>query len=452
MSLEPPFDRRTVLKGLGAAGVAATGVPSTAAASTWDYQVVGDALDAGVKEAVVQGDWAYTANDESIATVDLSDPTTPLLGGTAVATGSDNADVKVAGDIAVLANDGADPGDADYDTNPGGISVFDVSDPTVPEQVSFYAAAGGVHNCYFDGTYAYLTVIDDFEYARMVIVDLSDPTDPVSLEGDTRGSGGAWMLRDEHRAMAEAGVNPLHDIYVQDDLAYLAYWDAGCVVVDVSDPTDPRAVAHFGAGPQAAEQPDDTADFYQRYLGGERTNAHYARPSPDGDYTYVGAETFPGPFEDTVVPGDHGGIRVFDTSDVSASSTPSDPYEEEIAYIPAPEHPTDATDPVTTSHNFDVTDEKLFASWYQGGIRAYDLSDPTNPTELAAQAPPGTAFWTAVDLPTSGQDFYTVGSDIGKGLIVLELDHETAADDDDWTITEDLDPRDLMGPTMTEPL
>lgn len=145
-------------------------------------------------------------------------------------------------------------------------------------------------------------------------------------------------------------------------------WDAGVVVADVSDPTGPAAVAHFGAADDAEEQPADTVARNRRYLGGERTNAHYAQPTPSGDYTLVGAETFPGPFEDTVVPGDHGGIRIFDTSDLSVDSTPSDPYETHVGYIPAPDNPEDS---VRTSHDFEVRKDTVFASFYEGGIRAY---------------------------------------------------------------------------------
>lgn len=90
-----------------------------------------------------------------------------------------------------------------------------------------------------------------------------------------------------------------------------------------------------------------------------------------------------------------------------------------VAYIPAPEQPDDVA---LTSHNFDVTETKLFASWYQGGIRAYDITDRTDPEELAAFAPDGTAFWTAENLAAAqGDTYFTVASDITKGAVVLEL-------------------------------
>lgn len=438
------FDRRQFLKTTGAAlgGLAVTSAGATAE-SECHYELVGEALDAGTQEAVVQGDWAYSANGAEIATVDVSDPSTPLLGGTAVGHGQDNLDVKVGGDLAALANDG----DAGSDTNPAGVTFFDVSDPTTPVELSFYEAASGVHNCFLDGDYAYLCINDDFEYARMVVLDVSDPANPVSLEGDERGSGGAWMLRNAHPGMAKAGINPIHDLYVQDDLAYMCFWDAGVVVTDVSDPSDPQAVAHFGTTDDAGIEPADTQERQEHYLG-QPGNAHYVQPTPSGDYTLVGAETFPGPFEDTVVPGDHGGIRIFDTSGVSTSSSPSNPTEDEIGFIPSPDRPSDG---LRTSHNFDVREDKVFASFYQGGMRAYSIEDPTAPEELAAFAPLGTAYWTNVDLPESGPTTYNLGSDIGKGLTILELNHETPGEQN-WETDEELGPTDVLEPTMQEPL
>ena len=88
------ISRRSTLKTVGAAGAALSGtalsVGTAAAESTWNYELVSEALDAKVTEVVVQGDWAYTATLDSITTVDLSDPTLPVVGGTAFAEGDDN--------------------------------------------------------------------------------------------------------------------------------------------------------------------------------------------------------------------------------------------------------------------------------------------------------------------------------------------------------------------------
>ena len=50
----------------------------------------------------------------------------------------------------------------------------------------------------------------------------------------------------------------------------------------------------------------------------------------------------------------------------------------------------------TTTHNFDIRGDRLFSSWYQGGVKIYDISDPTDPEQLVWwRKPEETAFWTA---------------------------------------------------------
>lgn len=490
--------RRRFLTATGiAAGVGLVGIPMTGVAAdrTYDtYRYHGHAPAPVAEELVVQGNWAFVAS-KGISTVDLHDPTSPTLAGrNAGHHHGDTADVDVDGNLAALTHNSGD----------GGVSFFDISDPANPEYLDFYRAASHVHNLYLEDGYAYLTIIDSFEHSRLVIVDATGVLDgepPETLEGpketrdatdvadDERGTNGSWMLRDARTDMAEAGVNPLHDIFVHDGLAYLCYWEAGIVVVDVSgEPhaedapgssavatkTNPVAVAHFGAVDYADDKESNYANDQLRYVGGgQRSNAHYVQPSSDGDFTFVGSETFPGPAvppggDEFHANGDHGGIRVFDTTcpDIGriedtgtavypradgVSSLPArkkDPIRDNdddpapgdqgdavqkdsvkaennrnvadmVAYIPAPEQPDDVA---LTAHNFDVTDTKLFTSWYQGGIRAYDIADPTNPEELAAFAPDGTAFWTAENLAAAqGDTYFTVASDIAKGAVVLEL-------------------------------
>ncbi len=491
------YDRRSFLKASGA--VLGTGLVSGAAGAQYDqfegYRLVGEAPVPGINEVVAQGDWAYAANQGNLTTININDPTTPFVAGTAEGEDpEDTPDAKVAGDVAALAHNGG----------PTGISLFDVSDPTNPTFETFYEDNDNVHNCFLKeepGTgkiYAYLCISDSFETTRMVIVDVTDPANPETLEGpesatdgtdvsgDDRGTGGAWMLRDAQPKMADGANSPNHDIYVEEDengneLAYNCFWDSGVVVVDVTDKRNSVAVGHFGG------TPDATGDLVD-YLVGEKTNAHYCQPTPNQDYTFVGAEVFPGPAappgRDVAQPnGDHGGIRVFDTRDVkplaeggravypevdrdailargydpdkvgdrysrrTEDNLRPDPYQnpdpdqgngrksaDMVAYLDAPEGPDDAA---LTSHNFDVTDRFLFSSFYQGGVRAYDLTtlyaggdhekharQPREPLEIGAFAPDGMAFWTAVDVDyeEDSDRIFTMGADIGKGAVMLELE------------------------------
>lgn len=338
-------------------------------------------------------------------------------------------DVKVDGDIAALANDD----ETIVGGTPGGIALYDVSDPTDPEFQSFYTAqAAGpldseanIHNCFLDDTHAYLVVdeplnidTDDDDERDLVrlsgvtgveIVDISDPAVP--------SQAATWMLDEEFPTFANSGIGGLHDCYVQDGHFYGAFWDAGTVVLDVSTPSNPAFVTQFGDAPAANTEVrpwrvnEESFGFYLfnvyplfEFLA-PPGNAHYVQPSPDGTHVYVGAETF------ADAPG---AIDVWNVSD------PDNPMQ--VATIDPPD-----VDAFRTAHNFDVTANRLYASWYNGGVRVYDITDPSTPEELAAYDPDGYSFWTAV----RGRGFtlggvYGARSDASAGgIVVLHDDRGT---------------------------
>ena len=449
------FERRDLLRS-GAAGLAGASIVGLASADThdWEYSLTSVAPVPGTTDSWIHDGWAYVANFEGLVTVDLSDPTAPAPGDHARGGEDtrDNRDVKV-----------AEPEDADYDAvaglannagngGTGGVTFYDVSQPDDVEQIAFYEAAGGVHNHDIDGDYAYLTISPSedasFSEARMDVVDIHAADGPEKVA--------EWRLRDHREDMALAGTNPLHDVYVQDGYAFMSFWKAGTVVADVTDPTDPRAVAHFGAHEEATKpESDDTLEYLRDYAG-DPENAHTTKPTPDREFTLVGTESFAEP-TDTVLSDTHGGIRIFHTPfltrdpDKLDSIEPlmgevdgeggdrnprtkthrADPYApEHLDLVRAPENPHDG---VRTAHNFSLTNDKAFTSWYQAGVRAYDLSgfrdgDPADGemVEIAQFDPPaGDFYWNALNLESAMDEdagrYYTVGSDTGDGLHVLEL-------------------------------
>lgn len=408
--------RRDFLKATGTALATTAFVGTAAGDDSRRYEVVTEAPNPVGRTIVVQDQIGYTSNRQGMVTFDFSDPEQPIPLGSASAQGNTNNDVKVSGDIAGAANDG----------DPGGVTFFDVSDPAAPDQRGFYSTPGGVHNHFVKDGYAYICVSNSedasFSEARIDIVDLSDLDDPTKVS--------EWRLRDHYPDMALAGINPAHDVFVQNDIAYVPFWDAGTVAIDVSDPTDPVAVAHFGALEDADIAPRSTTEYYSRYIG-TPGNAHFAMPTPDGEHLFVGAETYPDP-SGTALNERHGGIKVFDLDDVNLSAPirtetqdgelidPTGP--EPVAYIAAPEEPQYGA--LRCSHNFDFNEDgtEFYCSWYQGGIRAYDISDRSNPHEIASfVSPDGQPFWRAANLPHEAGN-YTLGAERdGKGIVVLEL-------------------------------
>ena len=389
--------RRDFLRATGAVGLAgvagigsARGFGDGSGSGDGTLRLFSEQAVAGSLEVSTQGNYAYVATGDGLAVVDWRDPSSPELAGSMTA--SDPAggvlDAKVDGDLASLASNGGP-----------GVTLVDVSHPTDPTEIEFVNVGHSIHNNFLADGYAYLTVNESgeaaFSEARTTIVDVRDPSDPEVV--------GEYRLKDDFPEFAMGGVSPCHDVYVQDDVLYQAFWDAGVVVADVSDPTDPQLIAQFGDAPGA----DGPGFDEERYLT-RPGNAHYVQPSPDGDLVYVGAETFPGDFVATPDNDDYGGIKIWDVSN------PDDPRK--LVRVEPPN-----VDAFRTSHNFDVTANRLHASWYDGGVTVHDVSDPSNPATLAGYHTDDTSFWGA-----DAARGFTVASDIGGGLVFLHEDRGRA--------------------------
>ena len=447
------FTRRTVLRTGGllvASGLAGLTAGQQTETQPADLRLVSEVAVPGSREVVTEDNYAYVATGDGMAIVDVRNPQEPEVVARVdlAADVTENLDieepgivvldVKVDGDVAAVANDGGDE-------NPGGISLYDVSEPSAPEFLAQYqptfeddpgpSPGANIHNCFVAGDYAYLTLgepwyVDEdgdglgekfwlFGNSGVDIADISDPSAPEQA--------GRWLLRDESPAVAKASRVPCHDLYVQDDVCYAALWDAGTAALDVSDPSDPSLISRFGStvdaddaiSPYAFDQP--FTEYYLDEFGYVDYltlpgNDHYVQPSPDGDHVYVGAETFP---RDVAIenpgPDDYGGITVWDTSDLADPS--------EVTRIEPPVIDDETAGKLFTSHNFDVTENRLHTSWYHGGVQLYDITDPSEPERVAGYDPEGYAFWTAVaDRGVTVGGVYGEESDGEGGLTILSDD------------------------------
>lgn len=243
--------------------------------------------------------------------------------------GSRSNDVKAAtmnsGDILVHSNESCGGG-------PGGFEIYSVDDPSSPvflssvridelNAISDTLFGGltdlGVHNLFLfsQGNLDYVGVASEGAFDNFRIYDITDPTNPVLVSGwgaeEIFDPGVGDELADVNRVLNAAlwlldgfGASNnrfLHDVTVSADAtrAYLSNWDAGLVLLDISDPTDPQLVSV--ALDPAGGSPD-----------GE-VNSHAAWPSEDGSIVVESEEDFsawegffaPGNLTlDSVTPGD----------------------------------------------------------------------------------------------------------------------------------------------------
>jgi len=387
------MQRRTAIKlaGLGAVGSATLYGASRlverrrVAESGESYEPLGSVEIEGTADAVssVDGSVAYVATTTGYATVDLSDPTDPTvladvrdpLGDHPEGPLREIYDVQVSGDQLLVV------GPANPNTpGPQAAVVVDVADPADPVQLGVFETEYHIHNCFLDGDVAYLCG-NEMDRNPLAVLDISDPTDPQEIA--------RWSLLDVESEWEP--VDPLlrylHDVWVRDGLAVLAYWDAGTWLLDVSEPTAPELLGQFGH-----YEPDELVGLSSSEVRTEQHalpgNSHYAATDPTNSLLAVGREAWAVEY-DGEQRGGPGGIELYEINN------PADPQQ--LATIDPPETPDPTRGGIwTTAHNFELSENRLYSSWYQGGMMIHDISDPSAPERIAAwRDPDEVSFWTA---------------------------------------------------------
>ncbi|MEF8842312.1 MAG: hypothetical protein V5A62_11905 [Haloarculaceae archaeon] len=390
--------------GLGSASALASGGPGRAGAQEGggEFAPLGSLAVPGTKEGVVgpEGRYAFLAVTDGFAVVDLADPASPELvfENRSPLSGRENGPLRMVYDVkhdpgsdllAVVGPANPVGGDAF-----NGLVTYDVSDPTAPSRVAVHETPFFNHNCDVEAGVVYLCGNDGQRNAL------------VAVDGETGERLGSWSVVsvDERWSRVRFGNWVLHDLSVSDGIAYLAHWDAGTWMVDVSDPTDPSLLGRVrGRGPEVfLDMADDVARRENLEPPG---NDHFAARGP-GDVLGISVESWASEGSDSESRGGAGSVHLYDVSDPTGTS--------QLAELEPP--PTeDATygGTWTTSHNFEFDGDLLFTSWYGGGVKVHDVSDPEAPVELAHWRDESRAwFWTA---QAATPEFF-VATSLGSGV------------------------------------
>jgi hypothetical protein len=284
----------------------------------------------------------------------------------------------------------------------GGLSVWDVSNPTSPREMSYLgvgSAPAGVHEFSVgrlgDRWYAYLAVPYSDVYdgrGDLRVVDITDPANPVEVATwNASRDAGLPVGQDGQCAPICRGTVPaayLHSVTASPDgrFAYLSYWDLGMIVLDVSEPAAPRFLGRF-AEPADAEG-----------------NTHSVAIAHNGELALVADETMERPWSflrlvDLQHPTDPVQIGMFETPNSNAG-TPGGPRTWYSIHHPLVD---------------DRDTNRAYLAWYSDGVRMVDITNGTAPVELASWVPPRNPLVWSVSLM---DDLVLVG-DINNGLYVL---------------------------------
>lgn len=232
-------------------------------------------------------------------------------------------DVKVSEDgrIAVISREGAS-------NRRNGIVILDVSDPRDVGEISRYdeGLTGGVHNVFIHDGHVFALSAG----RRYDILDIRDPSKPVkvgSFELDTPG-------------------HAIHDVWVEDGIAYSSNWSDGVVMVDVGN----------GVAGGSVTRPVMIGSY--AYPSGANHAAFPFRSQSTGKfYVIAGDEIMPECSDPDRPCITQGYLHFIDFTD------PNDPRE--VARYQVPEAGT---------HNMWVEDDLLYVGYYNGGLRVVDIS------------------------------------------------------------------------------
>ena len=187
------------------------------------------------------------------------------------------------------ANSNPNGNGAPFQVGQGGISLYDVTDPTKPKSLKKnFLEFEGVHNTFawdWEGKSYLIGTANTFDFFDTFFVDISKPQSPklLSITGALD-----WIPQgvnlDQTETGSSAGVFN-HDVWVNiiDGIptAVVSYWDLGFVTLDVTDPANPVFL-------DDSTYVDPEPILGQPYEG----NAHAAVFGGNGDYIFAGDEDF----------------------------------------------------------------------------------------------------------------------------------------------------------------
>ena len=322
---------------------------------------------------------AHESAPKNFTGVDVTDPRNPRM---IVQTDLPHADVRsnsldVVGDIMAVAYQ-----TKKWGLKPAGFDLFDVSKPEQPKLISHFDTSGphsrGAHCVFFvDGEYVHLTSgSPDFEPTHPKddqfyrIIDVRNPSKPTEVgrwwyPGTRKGDTAPPPPR---HPKFDGGYRPHNtNVYPKKaNRAYVAYIDGGAWILDIGDKSKPKPVGHLQYSPP-----------YNGFT-------HTVLPLIERGYLIISDECVKDNGEDWPKLTWVVDARV-ESNLVPVATLPLPPAENFIKRGGRyGSHNLHENQPGPCSFRSETL---IFATFFNGGVRAFDLTNPLQPKEAGYFVP-----------------------------------------------------------------
>jgi hypothetical protein len=329
---------------------------------------------------------AHEGPPKNFSGVDVTDPRNPKV---IIQTELPHKNVRsnsleVTGDIMAVAYQTMGPAgvtEPGLGMDPAGIELFDITDPKNPKTISFYDCSGpssmGVHQLWFvDGEYIHFSGgAPDFTPRNPAdcqiyrSIDVRNPSKPVEVgrwwmpgtrEGDVEDPPERHPQFDTGFRAHNTNVYP-----ERPDRAYLGYLDGGTFILDISDMANPKMVGNWNPHPPFPGFTHTLLPLFDRDLMIATDECVRDGGQDWPKLTWV----LDARKEDNLVP-----ISTFPLPPVEDFGKRGGRYGSHNLHENRP-------GPAFRSSTI------IFATYFNGGVRAFDISNPFQPREIAHFVP-----------------------------------------------------------------
>jgi hypothetical protein len=364
---------------------------------------------------------AHESAPKNFTALDVSDPRNPTIVSQIELPHAHmrSNSLELTGEIMAVAYQVQEPG------QPGaGFELFDVSVPEKPRSIAVVDASGphsrGVHQLWFcDGEFVHMSAgAPDFEPTHPLddqfyrVYDVRNPSKPTEagrwwLPGTRKGDAEPPPAR--HQAPARDKGFRAHNtnVYPQrPDRLYLGYLDAGMLVLDIADKASPKPICRWDNSPPYAGFTHTVLPLFSRDL------LVVTDESVDDDAIDWPKLVWIVDFRDETRP-----VPI-----ATCPAPPVDVYRKRGGRFGA--HNIFENTPAPTAWH---SEDAIIGTFFNGGLRAYDISNAYQPKEIAVFVPPAPPLSSSGSIQLNDVFVdergivYTVDR-LAGGLYVLEMD------------------------------